>query len=596
VAHGPTWGCHKLAAINASQKGTKKEDIMNNQLAVGYCRVSSKKQEKMGLSLDAQEDYIQQWIKNNGHDLVKVFKFSESASDEERKHLWNVFKYCIENGIKLILISEVDRWTRNRNMDMEARKYLKKHGLNVFIIDARQSIPEFDSDDEELFHNIKVDVADNESKKTRKRVLRGLNKKLERNEYPGLPPIGYRSIAKTRAGKPPEIVWTDDAPIMKKFLETFSTGKFSLQQAVRLAKDLGLKTKTTNNALSRPQLGKLIKSCFYYGDFVWSHPWIDDGKQKIYKNKTTSFEPLISKKTWEKNQAILMNNQKNFRTKKLNFRFNDLMVCGKCGRKIYGTRFDRRIEWDSKKGQQSEKYKYEYYLCTHGPYISADGTEKRCATPSFRGEEIERMLMDEFSLIKFNTSHWKKVKEVIFKDETKDFILHEIKMLRSEQTKNENALDKMYIDYCEEIIDAEFFKTRSEKIRERQEEIKDRLSELEEEKEHFDDKISKSIEVLDAMKNWGKILKNSSDEQKKDLIKLLTFKISTVYNRVEKQGKVYEYRGLEFTYSPEVRELFEIGILEADEKHHASNPPGNWGLDDSLNVEKKGMSAAPLRI
>ena len=98
------------------------------------------------------------------------------------------------------------------------------------------------------------------------------------------------------------------------------------------------------------------------------------------------------------------------------------------------------------------------------------------------------------------------------------------------------------------------------------------------------------------MKNWGEILKNSSDEQKKHLIELLTFKISTAHNKAEKNGKVYEYKGLEFVYSPEVQELFEIGILEADDRHHASNPGGNWGLDDSLNVEKKGMTAAPLRI
>lgn len=607
---------------------------MNKQLAVGYCRVSSKKQEKMGLSLDAQEDYIQQWIKSNGHDLVKVFKFSESGSGEERKHLYTVFKYCLENGIKLILISEVDRWTRNRNMDMEARKYLKKNGLNVYIIDARQSIPEFDSDDDELFHNIKVDVADNESKKTRRRVLRGLESKLKKNEYPGLPPIGYRTIAKTRAGRPPQIVHTEDAPIVKKFLETFSTGKFTLNQSVRLAKDLGLKTKS-NGILSRPQLGKLIKNRFYCGEFLWSHPWIDDGERKIYENKTEGFEPLISKVTWKKNQAILKNNQKNFRTKKLHFQFNDLMVCGKCGRKIYGTRFEQKVSYETKKGQGGNDYKYIYYLCTHGPWYTTDGyipileayvdkstltiienvytldergkkqlwlkkgtkvEKRRCATPSFKEEELEQMLMDQFALIKFNASHWKKLKALIFKDETKDLIDVEIKLLRSEQTKNENALDKMYSDYCEEIIDAEFFKTRSERTRDRQQEIKDRLEELAEEKELFDTRIGKSIEVLDAMKNWDKILKNIDDEKKKHLVELLTLKISTVHNRVEKRGKVYEYKGLEFTYSPEVRELFVIGLLEADDRHHAANPGVNRVLDDSLNVEKKGMSAATLRI
>jgi DNA invertase Pin-like site-specific DNA recombinase len=600
---------------------------MNKQLVVGYCRVSTKKQEKMGLSLDAQEDYIQQWIKNNGHDLVKVFKFSESGSGEERKHLYDVFKYCLENGIKLILISEVDRWTRNRNMDMEARKYLKKNDLNVYIIDARQSIPEFENEDDELSHNIKVDVADHTAAKIRKKVLFGLEKKLERNEYPGLPPIGYRSIAKTRAGKPPQIVQTDDAPILKKFLETFSGGRFSVQKAIRLARNLGLKPKT-KDMFSKGQLGKLIKSQFYHGEFVWSHPWIDDGKQKTYENKTEGFEPIISKTTWKKNQTILKDRQKNFRKEKLSFKFNNLMVCGKCGRKIYGVQFDHKI--------RNKKYKYApNYLCTKGLWYTTDGyipvleahvdkdtlsiresvytldergkkqlwlkagtkvEEKRCATPSFKEKELEQMLMDEIGDIKFKASHWKRIRALIFQDDTKSRIDQEVQILRMEQTNSEKALNKSYDDFCDKIIDGEFFKSKSEEIRVRQREIKERLSELDEEREHFDAHIGRSIAVIDAMKNWGKILKSVDDEKKNQLIRLLTIKISTIHNRVEKRGKVYERKGLEFTYSPEVRELFLIGLLEADDRHHAANPGGNWGLDNPLIVEKKGMSAAPLGI
>ncbi len=154
----------------------------------------------------------------------------------------------------------------------------------------------------------------------------------------------------------------------------------------------------------------------------------------------------------------------------------------------------------------------------------------------------------------------------------------------------------MYDDYCKEVIDADFFKSRSEKIQERQEEIKDRLSELEEERDYFDKKIGKSIEVLDAMKNWDKIFEKASDEKKNHLLRLLTIKISTVHNKAERNGKVYEYRGLEFTYSPEVRELFEIGILEKDKEWHDSNSSGNWGQNNSLIAEKLSMSAAPLRI
>ena len=77
---------------------------MKKELAVGYCRVSTKKQEDMGLSLDAQEDYIRNWVDGN-FGLVKVFKVQESGGDSERKHLTKTFEYCIANGVKHILIT-----------------------------------------------------------------------------------------------------------------------------------------------------------------------------------------------------------------------------------------------------------------------------------------------------------------------------------------------------------------------------------------------------------------------------------------------------------------------------------------------------------
>ena len=111
------------------------------ELAIGYCRVSTKEQEKKGFSLDAQEDIINSHGENNGCKLVHIFKIQERASVDERKHLLVAFHYCIENNVKLILISDSDRWTRNRDLDMEARKFLKKHDMRVYLIEDRRSIP-----------------------------------------------------------------------------------------------------------------------------------------------------------------------------------------------------------------------------------------------------------------------------------------------------------------------------------------------------------------------------------------------------------------------------------------------------------------------
>ncbi|MEE9389638.1 MAG: recombinase family protein [Candidatus Aminicenantaceae bacterium] len=588
-------------------------DKQSLELAIGYCRVSTKKQEKQGLSLDAQEDYIKNFVSQDDFGLVKVFKVQESGGDSERKHLNRAFAYCIENDIKHILISDSDRWTRSRKMDVEAQEFIKEHNLRVHILRERRVIGQFGSAAEELSHNMKVDVDQFVKDSIKEKILEGIKKKLKKGEYPGSLPIGYKSIRKTDTS-PHMIEQTDAASKIKRFLEDFSTGKFTLRQAVRHAKDIGLKPKT-KDVFTIGALAKLIKNRFYYGKFEYSHEWINNGESEIYTNKTKGFKPIITKKIWQQNQETLKKRQKNLKEDQgrgKSFRFNQLMVCGKCERVIFGEKFSHTVKYETKKGLKSKKYEYPtQYHCTKGNFYTAGGEgiipkeyidEKMlvtkedityiddetgeekiwlrkgqpveahvCDMPRFSEDELEVMLMDKISLIKFNTKHWNAVKKSLFQDETKDFLDFEIRELRTEQTKNEIKLDKMYDEYEKEIIDAEFFKTRSSKIRERQEEIKERLPELEEERELYDNRIGKAIELLDSLKNWDRIFKEATDEKKNRMLDLLTIKISTSWRKTERRGRTYEHKGLYIELVPEVRELFELGILEASEKWDKEN-------------------------
>lgn len=565
------------------------------ELAIGYCRVSTKKQEKLGLSLDAQEDYIRNWISGNGHDLVKVFKVQESGGDSERKHLNKAFTYCIENGIKSILITDSDRWTRSREMDMKAQKFIKEHDLKVHILREGRVIGRFGSAAEKFSHNVLVDAGEMVRDIIAEKISIAIEEKLKKNEYPGMPPMGYKSIRKTD-NSPHRIEQTEDAPKVRRLLEAFSSGKFTIRQAIRLARDIGLKPpKKKDSSFTKGALAKTIKSRFYYGEFSW-------GNGKIYENKTAGFEPIITKKTWKKNQEIIEKRTKNFHGRGLSFLFNQLMVCGKCRRVIHGVKFDRAVSWKTKKGVAERKYSYQpRYVCTRGDYylkgqtivpkekvdtdaltlkenifFTKDKTGKkkirfkegdpitahRCDMPTFKEEELEKMIGKEIGLIKFNKKHWEEIKKDLFKDETKEFLDFEIRELRSEATKNETKLDKMYDDYQEEIIDAEFFKSRSEKVRERQIEVKERLAELVEEREAFDERVGNAIEILDSFKNWEKIFKEATIEKKNHILRLLTIKISTAYETDILANKEVAYKGLEVEFAPEVKELFQMGILE----------------------------------
>lgn len=591
------------------------------ELAIGYCRVSTKKQEKRGYSLDAQEDIINEYGKSNGCKLEQIFKVQESGSKVERKKLFTALHFCVEKNIRLILISDSDRWTRSRYLDMDAQKFLKENDMRVYLIKDRRTIPEATTAALTFQHNIKVTTDEYFSAMLREKILRAVKKKLEKGEYPTTPPLGYRSIRKTD-DKPHMIIQTEKASKLKKLLELFNTGKFTLRQIVKLAKDIGLEPKKKAE-FTIGAMAKLIKNKFYYGEFDYSLPTIDDGESKIYQNKTEGFEPIITKKMWKQNQEILKKRQTNHSGRNANqHTFNNLITCGKCGGLIFGFQPKYKVKYKTKQGIQAKDYFYPvHYICNKNSYFTTNGKnvvwanyvdkenmvikedivydetytgekkistkkgtkveKRRCDMPYFLESEVEKMIVDEIGLIKFNKKNWQKMKENLFKDEQKEFLDFEIRNLRSEMTKNEMRLDELYEDYKKEIIDEAFFTSRKDRVVNRQKEAKERLGELEEDRELYDLKMGKAIKILDGLKNWEQIWKEANADKKRTLINLMTIKVLTFYSKGQYKGQAYENKRLRIAYTPEIEELFEIGLLEAEREMRKEDP--NYGFFNSPN-------------
>ena len=281
-------------------------------------------------------------------------------------------------------------------------------------------------------------------------------------------------------------------------METFNTGKFSIRQIIKVAKDIGLKPRRKDE-FTVGAMSKLIKNRYYYGEFEYSHPWINAGVSKIYENKTQGFEPIITKEIWEQNQAILKKRQTNHSGRNANqHTYNNLITCGKCGGLVFGFKPKYKVKWKTKAGIQTKDYVYPvHYICNKNSYFITNGKKlvwenyvdkenmvikedityqetytgeikvstkkgtkvekRRCDMPYFLESEIEKTIMHELGVIKFNKKNWKKMKENLFKDEQKEFLDFEIRSIRSEMTKNEIRLDELNEDYKKEVIDEAFF-------------------------------------------------------------------------------------------------------------------------------------------
>jgi hypothetical protein len=280
---------------------------------------------------------------------------------------------------------------------------------------------------------------------------------------------------------------------------------------------------------------------------------------------------------------------------------------------------------------------YQYpikYGCTHGPWYTVDGTvpipkeyideenlvakakitydgdyyfdekkkdwkiekktwlkkstkvqKMKCQMPWFMETGVERILLDNIDLIKFSKKNWNALKSKLFKDETKDFLDYEIQSLRSEKSKNETRMEKLYDDHDKGVITGDFTKKQQDKIEARQQEIRMRLNELEDERRLYDEKIGRSIQIIDNLKGWKEKWEAASDDKKNEMLRLMTVKISTFSHRDTIDGKEYDWKDLHFVWNEEVSDLFELGIFEQDKKQGARKP-GYGGSLFQFNSKK----------
>ena len=82
-----------------------------NQPFVAYFRVSTQKQGRSGLGLDAQRTAVNAYLTNRGV-MVTQFTDIESGKKADRPQLLAAIQYCQQNGARL-LIAKLDRLTRN---------------------------------------------------------------------------------------------------------------------------------------------------------------------------------------------------------------------------------------------------------------------------------------------------------------------------------------------------------------------------------------------------------------------------------------------------------------------------------------------------
>ena len=402
------------------KKGSKNTEVMK---AVAYVRVSSDDQVR-GTSLDSQTEAVHKWAKSNSIELSDENVFREegvSAKLINRPKLALMLDYCVKNKgrISHCIVWKVDRLARKSEYHHIIKAQLKKLGIKLV------SVTEPISDDPmgNLMESMLAAFAEFDNEIRTARTTGGMIARLEQGAWPHAAPVGYKRM-KTATGIV-TIEPNDDAPKMKRLLEEFSTGAYTVQAAREYAYSIGIhnrKNGTRTWQMIKDMLNNPLYAGYVTSDYIGG---------RLIKG---IHEPIITEATYYRNQAILNGTVRNFsREAEENWPLRSGFLRHTCGKPMTGS---------SPRGNSGPSPRYACPVC------KASEIGKRVS----KGKElVHKDFMDLMERVRPNDDAKELFKHIVLREwnnETKD--THRLARvldgeLNTLQDKRMRALD-LFID------------------------------------------------------------------------------------------------------------------------------------------------------
>jgi len=227
-----------------------------------------------------------------------------------------------------ILAHKLDRLLRNYP-DWAKLSELREGGMEIEFVTG--SFP--NNAQGQLALGMQVVIAKYYVDNLSEEVKKGLREKLDRGEWPGWAPLGYRNVNK-RVEPDPVL-----APLLRRAFEYCATGEYSLATlSMQLSRD-GLVGRKHGKPISKSVLrDRILTNPMYCGLLRYGG--------RVYPG---THDPIIPIELFDRVQVVLggKSRPRRFRHE---FRFGGLFSCRGCGCAVVG---------DLKKGR------YTYYRCSH---------------------------------------------------------------------------------------------------------------------------------------------------------------------------------------------------------------------------------------
>jgi len=257
----------------------------------GYIRVSTETQAEKGGGLDVQRTAIEQYARDNGLELGRLFcDAGVSGTQESRPELDELLLETIREG-DTIIVHNTSRLWRSIFAQATVMKAVIQAKANIVSIDEPSfDIYRFQKDPENFMITGMMGMLDQWERMTIARKLaRGRTSKANKGDKPaGVCPYGYQYTADKKHIEPNPA----EAQIIRRIFSEAQKG-LSLDKIAALLNGEGLRTRR-NCEWTKGSLHIILRNEFYTG--VMAHQG---------KSIPGNHEPLISKVQFGKVQAQL---------------------------------------------------------------------------------------------------------------------------------------------------------------------------------------------------------------------------------------------------------------------------------------------------
>ena len=413
-----------------------------------YARKSTDVEDKQVLSIEAQLNELRSFARLEQIEIIEELIEKKSAKIPGRP-IFNKMLAKIEAGeASGILAWHPDRLARN-SID---------GGKLIYLLDGEKlkalKFPIFWSDNTSQ-GKFMLSIAFGQSKyyvdNLAENTKRGLRQKVRRGEYPGCAPVGYINDVRTKS----IIIDKRRLPIVQQAFTLYAKGDQRYEDVSLFLKSHGITTKS-GKQLTKDQIKRILVNPFYYGHFLYCGE-VHEGKH----------QPIISKKLFDKVQAILVQRGKPQKGKTMPQIFCGLLSCGSCGLMV-------TAEHKIKHQKNGNTHEYVYYRCTK------KHKDIKCLEPAITQHQLTEQVSDLLAEYAMPKAWASKLEAMLVKDEQQSnkasglFVANAQTKIAGLQSKLQRLLD----GYLDQDIEQNVYREKKALLMSEKKSLEEKVSKL----------------------------------------------------------------------------------------------------------------------